>query len=417
MKVALALLCAVRVAVPLAALAAAGSSLPGLPLYVYEPTPGDGHGFYSAAREFMASWGRLGPAVVLAVSLALAALGVLAWRLWRSRPGSRPWIVAGGGLVVAFVCALAITKMSDRTGAAVVGWPLVWSLPMLPIRALGVAVDPDLGFAFGLALSLAANCVSVIATWAIGLRATGRRGVALTASGIFAFWPLLSGLVGGERGWSNGTWNIDAGLHMYTEPLSTALVAVAVALLLGERLAPATLAVAGILLSVSTAVRLSNGVFAAVVLGLLVWRLGVRAALPYLAGALSFAPVVAAWWPKGYVQLFDKPDVWPQRPFSLDYVAQSWTDSLFFTPRAYLILLPLGLVGAFTLRSRWAQLVLGGLVIANVAFYSLYANTAEHPRFLFVTFPALFVLWAAGAWWIVAAVRKLVPTGGPVRSS
>ena len=78
MRLVLAFFCAVRVAVPLVALAASGRSLPGLPFYRYEPTPGDGQGFYSAAREFMASWGRLGPARLLAVAVLLAAAGFLA---------------------------------------------------------------------------------------------------------------------------------------------------------------------------------------------------------------------------------------------------------------------------------------------------------------------------------------------------
>jgi hypothetical protein len=348
----------------------------------------------------------LGPARLLAVAVLLAAAGYLAYRTWRRRADLRAWIVAGGGLVVAVALAVAIEKMSDDTGAAVVGWSLLWGAAMLPVRAVGVAIDPDLGFAFGLALSLVANCVTVAATWAIGLRASGRRSVAVLAAGIFAFWPLLSGVVSGERGWTNGTWNIDAGLHMYTEPLSTALVAVAVALLLGERLGPVALALAGVLLSFSTAVRLSNGVFAALALGLLVWRVGARRSLPFAAGALSFAPVVIAWWPKGYAQLFDNPKVWPRNPFSLDHVGPNWTDSLFFSPRAYLVLLPLAVVGVLALGNRFARYLLLALILGNAAFYSLYANTAEHPRFLFVAFPALFVFWAAGVVGIAEWARR-----------
>jgi len=45
--------------------------------------------------------------------------------------------------------------------------------------------------------------------------------------------------------------------------------------------------------------------------------------------------------------------------------------------------------------------VLGGaLVLAflliNPIFYSFYANTSQHPRFLYASLPELFVLWAAG---------------------
>jgi hypothetical protein len=418
MRLALAFFCAVRVAVPLAALAASGRSLPGLPFYRYEPTPGDGQGFYSAAREFMASWGRLGAARVLAVAIVLVAAGYLAYLTWRRRSDLRAWVIVGGALVLALALVLAIEKMSDDTGAAVVGWSLLWGAVMLPVRAVGVAIDPDAGFAFGLTLSLVANCVTVIATWVIGLRASGRRSVALLASGIFAFWPLLAGLVSGERGWTNGTWNVDAGVHMYTEPLSTALVAVAVAILLAERLGPVALALAGVLLSFSTAVRLSNAIFAALALGLLVWRIGPRRSLPFAAGALSFAPVVAAWWPKGYTQLFDKPEVWPANPFSIDHVGPNWTDSLFFSPRAYVVLLPLAVVGVVAVGNRFARYLLLALIVANAAFYSLYANTAEHPRFLFVTFPALFVFWAAGLVGIAEWARRSVASrSGPAARS
>jgi hypothetical protein len=32
----------------------------------------------------------------------------------------------------------------------------------------------------------------------------------------------------------------------------------------------------------------------------------------------------------------------------------------------------------------------------NATFYSFYANTANHPRFLYASLPELFVLWAGG---------------------
>ncbi|MDQ3821879.1 MAG: hypothetical protein M3321_01395, partial [Actinomycetota bacterium] len=48
-------LAAVRVAIPLAALAASGRALPGLPRYEYDGLTGDATGFYAATREFIAS--------------------------------------------------------------------------------------------------------------------------------------------------------------------------------------------------------------------------------------------------------------------------------------------------------------------------------------------------------------------------
>ena len=412
---ALAGLCAVRVAVPLAALVASPGDLPGLPRYVYEPTPGDAQGFYSAAREFIASWGRLGAPAVLAGAVALLAVAFWAVRTWRARPSARGWVVVVLAVAFSLAVVAAITQISRHTGAAVFGWPLLWALPMLPYRALGGPLDPDVAFGFGLALSLVANVGTVVAVWFIGLRATRRRSVALTAAAFFALWPILSGLVSGELGWTNGTWHVDAGLHLYDEPISTALVAAAVAIVLGELLGPVALVGAGGLLGLATVVRLSNGLLAALVLGLLAAKVGPRRALPFLAGGLAFAPIVVAWWPRGYAALFDRPDIWPPHPFSADYVVRNWTESLFFSSRAVLVLVPLALLGAYALRGRFALALLGGIVLVNAAFYSFYANTAEHPRFLHVALPAVLVLWAAGAAGLALGLRKTLQGRGERR--
>ena len=216
-----------------------------------------------------------------------------------------------------------MTQMNPP-GAAVFGWPLVWSLPMLPYRALGGPLDPDVAYGFGLVVSLAANCVSVVATAYAGFYATGRRAVGLAAATTFALWPLLVGLIGGERSWENGTWAVDAGLVMYTEPVSTALVTTALALLLSPRSCGLRLALAGLALGFATAVRLSNGLLLAVALLVLVASLGVRRTLPYLAGAVAFAPLIAVYWPKGYA----REELFPDDPFALDYATQAWADSL-----------------------------------------------------------------------------------------
>jgi hypothetical protein len=251
--------------------------------------------------------------------------------------------------------------------------------------------------------------------WLSGVRARGRRAVALTAAAFFALWPILSGLVSGERGWENGTWHVDAGLHLYDEPIATALVALACAIVLGERLGPVALASAGVLSGLATAVRLSNGLLAALLLVLLAAKVGPRRTLPFLAGGLAFAPIVGAWWPRGYAALFDRRDIWPSHPFSADYVVRSWTESLFFSPRAALVLLPLALLGAFVLRRRFALGLLGGLVVTNAAFYSFFAGTAKHPRFLHVALPALLVLWAVGATSLSLGLRKTLQGRGEGR--
>ena len=389
-------LVAVRIAIPLAALAASGSALPGLPRFDYRGLRGDATGFYAAAREFIAAAPRLGTAGAAALFLAfvLAELAVvLAWRHGRL---ASAWALVGATLVFSLLVTVLITQM-DAPGAAVFGWPLVWSIPLFPLRALGV-LDEDVAYAVGLVLSLTANAVTVVATYVLGLRASGRRAVAALAASLFAFWPLFMGVVAGERGWENSTWEVDAGLHMYTEPLSTALVTGALAVLLVAR-SPAMVAAAGVAFSLATLVKLSNGILAAVVLLVLLASrsYGLTRALPFAAGALTFAPALIAYWPRGYVPIFDNPVSFPRDPFSFDYVARNWGDSLLFSPRTLAVLLPLAAIGPLFVRSRLALALLVLPVLVNAAFYSLYQNTVVHPRFLFVSLPAVFVLWAAGA--------------------
>ena len=393
---ALALLCAVRVGIPLVVLAASGHRIPTLPPYDYNPLPGDAHGYYSAARDFMASWGRLGAPVLFLVVLALGATAVCIVRLWPRRPALRPWLVVSAAAAFSLVVTLAVTKTSSQTGAPVFGWPLLWSLPMLPYRAVGLPLDPDIAFVFGLVLLLAAEVVAVVATWYVGLRATGKRSVALLAAGLYAVWPLLSGALSGDHGGMNGSWFADSGLCGCTEPVSTAAVTVAVALLLAEAPGPLALAACGVLLSFSAAVKLSNVLVASLVLVLVAYRLGPRRTLPYLGGALSFVPVVAAWWSRGYGSSAQREHVFPSRPFSWDYLVPNWTDSLFFSSRAALALVPLVLVGVVVLRRRPAVALLGLVIVVNAAFYSFYAGTEIHPRFLLVALPAALVLWASG---------------------
>lgn len=388
---ALAALVAVRVAIPLVALAASGHALPGMPRYDFVALTGDATGFYAAAREFMAAWGRLPVGVVAALALVVLASAVVLVLLWRRRADLRPWLVAGAAAVFGLVVSAAITQMNE-SGAAVFGWPLVWSLPMLPYRALGLPLDPEIAFAFGLPLALAANAVTVVATAYVGLHATGRRGVGLLAAALYAFWPLLTGTVAGERAWGNGTWTVDVGLALYTEPLSTALTTVALALLLSPGATDLRLAVAGLALSLATVVKLSNGLLAAAVLALLL--LSRRRVWAFAAGAVSLAPVALAFWPLGY-RAGEDDTLLPPAPFAWSYVDDSWLDSLLFRPLLLVLLVPLAVLGAAAV-SRWPRLALAAWILVPVVFYSFYRVTFEHPRFLFGALPAAFALWAAG---------------------
>jgi len=112
---------------------------------------------------------------------------------------------------------------------------------------------------------------------------------------------------------------------------------------------------------------------------------------------VSFVPVIGAWWPHGYAALFNRPDVWPKHPFGISHVVPAWRDSLLFTPRALAVLVPLAVAGVVLVRPLAARVLVAGVVLVNVVFYSFYANTPQHPRFLYVAFPELFTLCASGA--------------------
>jgi hypothetical protein len=44
----------------------------------------------------------------------------------------------------------------------------------------------------------------------------------------------------------------------------------------------------------------------------------------------------------------------------------------------------------------WQLALVLTFLLVNPIFYSFYAETAQHPRFLYASLPELFVLWAAG---------------------
>jgi hypothetical protein len=394
---ALALLVAARLAIALAALADAGSKLPGIPRFVRPAADGglegDATGFYAGARAFIAAWARMPRAVfaldVLFVLLAGTAIVVL----WRRRADLRPWLVAAALFVVGLAICVDIHWMTT-SGAAVIGWPIVWSLPMLPFRAAG-ALNTRVAWDVGTALSLVFVALTVVAVAYLGRNATGRRGLGLLAAAFYSAWPLLVGAVAGHHAWANNQWDIDAGLHNYDEPLSTLLVTTAAALLVAQRMTPMRLALAGCALSVATSVKVSNGIVAGIALVIVLARCR-RNALPYVAGALAFAPVALAYYPLSYPKLYGNPNSWPRDAFDAGHVVSSWTQSSIFTPHTLAIVVPLALVGVFGLRRPWQLALVLAFLLVNPVFYSFFANTAEHPRFLYASLPELFVLWAAG---------------------
>jgi hypothetical protein len=405
----LGLLAAIRVAIPLAAYADDGSSLPGLPAFSRSPRDGgltgDATGFYAATREFMAAFGRM-PRFVLALDalLALAALVAIV-TLWRRRPDSRPWLVPGALCTSGLVVCVDVHWMKP-SGAAVFGWPLVWALPMLAYRALGFGLSKHVAWDFGFALSLIFVALTVVAVAYLGRNATGQRRLGVLAAALWTAWPLLVGVIAGHRAWMNGQWEVDVGLHNYSEPLSTLLVTSGAALLLSPRLSQLRLALAGCALSAATLVKLSNALLAAAALVIVFLRGRRRETLPYLAGALSLAPLVLVYWPLSYPKLFDNRRSWPRDPFDPAHVVTSWTHSWIFTPHTLAIVVPLAAIGVAGLLHPWQLVLVLAFLVLNPIFYSFYANTAQHPRFLYASLPELFVLWAGGLAVLVALPRR-----------
>jgi hypothetical protein len=392
----LGLLVAVRVAIPLAAYADEGSKLPGIPRFERDPRlgglMGDATGFYAATREFLAGWARMPrPLLGALVLLALAAAGALVVAR-RRRPELRPW------LVPAALCAFGLLVCVDvhwmePSGAAVFGWPLVWGIAELPLRAVGALTHAS-GWDVAFALQLCFVALTVVAVAYLGRHASGRRWIGVLAAACWAFWPLLVGVIAGHHAWANAQWEVDVGLHGYSEPLSTLLVATGAALLLAPQLTPLRASLAGCALSLATLTKLSNGLLAAAALVVVFLR---RQPWPqYLAGALSLAPLVAVYWPLSYPKLFDNPQSWPRDPFDPAHVVTTWTHSSIFFPRTLLIVTPLAVLGAFAVKRPWPLALVLAFLLINPVFYSFYANTAKHPRFLYASLPFLFVLWAAG---------------------
>jgi len=404
---AIGLLVALRLAIPLAAYADRGSKLPGIPTFVrpdaYGGLSGDATGFYAGAREFMAVWGRMPRALFALDALFVLAAASAIVLLWRRRPDRRAWLVPATLFAVALALCAGIHYMKP-TGAAVIGWPLVWSVPMLPYRVLG-SLGPGAAWDIGTAVSLLFVALTVVAVAYLGRNATGREWIGIAAAAFWTAWPVLVGLIAGHRAWANNQWDIDVGLHNYDEPLSTLLVTAAAALLLSPRLTPMRLALAGCALSLATSVKVSNALIAGLVLVIVAVRHR-RAALPYLAGALAFAPVVLVYWPKSYPKLYHNANSWPHDAFDVHHVVSSWTHSSIFTPHTLAIVVPLAVIGAFGVRRPWTLALVLAFLLVNPVFYSFFANTAEHPRFLYAGLPELFTLWAAGLAVLGARARR-----------
>ena len=77
-----------------------------------------------------------------------------------------------------------------------------------------------------------------------------------------------------------------------------------------------------------------------------------------------------------------------------------------FGPHILAIVVPLAAIGVAAVTRPWALALVLAFLLVNPIFYSFYANTAKHPRFLYASLPELFVLWAAGLAVLVRLVTR-----------
>jgi hypothetical protein len=407
-RLSVAALAALRILPAIVVAVANGRSLPLLPGYAYGPPNGDTYGFYAAAREFISSWRHISKPLLALAVLALAGVLALAVRGWRR--GKRAEAVTTGAVTLGLFTCLGVRQMGF-TGAGAVGWPIVWSVPLFPLRVAG-HLSYHTAYYIALVILLACNVVTIVATAAIGrhlLPAT----YALIAPALLVLFPTFIRLVDGTGKVVYGTWLTDSGQTAYSEPLSTALVVVALALIVVRPSDPTAAALAGALAGFSIAVRVSNAPIAAVFFLALVLHRRLRPVVVYTVAGIGTLTIALAFWSKGYASFpGGKSAQAPDGLFSIHYLRRSWADSAVFDWKMLAILLPLPVLGVVLLRRRVPDvLALAGTVIVTAALYSAYYITALHPRFLFVALPPLFVLAAAGVVRLTSAFQREIPPG------
>ena len=397
-------LSAVRAAVPLIALVF-GGALPGFPSYSYQGPRGDASGYIDTSRAIISAGAGFG--LLLPVLFAVVVAGALAARwAWRRFPGGRHWVIAGSAALVSCLLAAVILEIDGQAPAGAVGWPLLLSLALVPFRLVDW-IDNEVAVGVGIGIAIVANAVTIFATAFIGHRVTGSRRIGIAAAALFTFWPFLTWLLLGERTWGNSAWAIEAGLELYTEPVSTACVATGIALTLVRDRPPWAVVTAGIVLGYATAVRPTNIVFAAAAAILFASERDWRSAARFVVGGLAVLPIMLAFLPKkrGYDLALAR-DQTGQPLWSNDYLVSTFTDSSVYRPLLLAVLLPVVVVGVLALPSRRIALMLLGGALANAVVYSFFRATWEHPRYLQAGLPALLVLFAAGAGWLGEYARR-----------
>jgi hypothetical protein len=404
---ALAVLVAFRVGLPLVVRANAGSSLPLLPRYDDIPLNGDANGYYEAVSNIIDSYENVIRPHAWLFALAVIALLGLAAGVVVIRPRLRWAALVGAALGISLVVTYVVQDVA-APGAPVIGWPLLWAASLWRGGPDWRELTVNSAFPYALALQLAANAVTTVAIAYLGLYATGKRAVGFVAAALYATWPVWVGFVAGEQAWENGQWQVDVGLHLYTEPVSTALVVSSAVLLLRPALGATGAAGAGLALGYAVVVKLTNGLIAAAFLPLVAVQYGLRRTVPYVASCLVSLPLLIAYWPKGYASIYGGSFAPVDDPWRFAYLRGNWEHSTIFTPTMIVLLLVPAIAGAFVVRGWHTRALLGLPIVVTVVTYSFYYVTYLHPRFLFVALPFVFVLAAAG---IVEAVGSAWTAG------
>ena len=73
-------------------------------------------------------------------------------------------------------------------------------------------------------------------------------------------------------------------------------------------------------------------------------------------------------------------------------------------------IVPLAAIGCWALRRRgWPLALVAAWLAVNPVFYSFFRNLPQHPRFLYASLPALWLLTAAGAAWLGRGAWRRLP--------
>ena len=114
--------------------------------------------------------------------------------------------------------------------------------------------------------------------------------------------------------------------------------------------------------------------------------------------------------------MFDGRTAAVNRPWALDD-GVNWGALVPLHADGLVLLAPLAVFGVLALRGRYARLAVVLRIVATAVLYSFYYVTYQHPRFLFVALPPLFVLEAAGCSLVVERLRELRRGPAPVGPS